>query len=126
MDKRAMDLRAHTERLERVILDGVELRDQMRKKMETQASVIAAQMRDLDAAISAKELFRERRKRISVKLCAAQGEVKRYKAKYEKLLRQQEQSQRFVDTLRRMLSEAGMGDIFSKAREEMRSEKTNV
>ncbi|ELY4158052.1 hypothetical protein SMZ39_001993 [Cronobacter turicensis] len=126
MDKRAMDLRAHTERLERVILDGVELRDQMRKKMETQASVIAAQMRDLDAAISAKELFRERMKRISVKLCAAQGEVKRYKAKYEKLLRQQEQSQRFVDTLRRMLSEAGMGDIFSKAREEMRSEKTNV
>ncbi|EOV9009456.1 hypothetical protein ACN6U2_003170 [Cronobacter malonaticus] len=115
-----MDLRAHTERLERVILDGVELRDQMRKKMEKQASVIAAQMRDLDAAISAKELFRERRKRISVKLCAAQGEVKRYKAKYEKLLRQQEQSQRFVDTLRRMLSEAGMGDIFSKAGEEMK------
>ncbi|MEX5410435.1 hypothetical protein [Atlantibacter hermannii] len=119
-------VRTYTERLEKVIQDGIELRESMRSKLDFQQQIIATQARDLEAAITAKELFRERRKRLSLKLCATNGEVTKYKSKCEKLIQEQLRQQRFTDIVRRMLKEQGMHDIFSKAGEEMKREADNL
>ncbi|HHS9562792.1 TPA: hypothetical protein ACTXCG_002975 [Klebsiella michiganensis] len=52
--------RTHTERLEKVIEQGIELRDEMRKKIASLEKVVGAQKAQIINATRAKELYQRR------------------------------------------------------------------
>ncbi|WP_343297359.1 hypothetical protein AAG122_18995 [Raoultella planticola] len=52
--------RTHTERLERVIEQGVELRDEMRSKIANLEKIVSAQKAEILNATRAKELYQRR------------------------------------------------------------------
>lgn len=53
-------IRTHTERLERVIEQGVELRDEMRRKIASLEKTVSAQKAQIISAERAKELYLRR------------------------------------------------------------------
>lgn len=53
-------IRTHTERLERVIEQGVELRDEMRSKIANLERIVGAQRAEILNATRAKELYQRR------------------------------------------------------------------
>ncbi|MGS4818953.1 hypothetical protein ACN4GA_07880 [Raoultella terrigena] len=53
-------IRAHTERLERVIEQGVALRDEMRSKIANLERMVSAQKAEIINATRAKELYQRR------------------------------------------------------------------
>ena len=53
-------IRTHTERLERVIKQGVELRDEMRSKIANLEKIVGAQRAEILNATRAKELYQRR------------------------------------------------------------------
>lgn len=53
-------IRTHTERLERVIERGVELRDEMRAKITSLEKMVSAQKAEIINATRAKELYQRR------------------------------------------------------------------
>lgn len=53
-------IRTHTERLERVIKQGVELRDEMRSKIANLERIVGAQRAEILNATRAKELYQRR------------------------------------------------------------------
>ncbi|PVF76552.1 hypothetical protein CSC18_2258 [Klebsiella aerogenes] len=53
-------IRTHTERLERVIEQGVELRDEMRRKIASLEKTVSAQKAQIINAARAKELYLRR------------------------------------------------------------------
>ncbi|WP_171858644.1 hypothetical protein [Citrobacter freundii] len=53
-------IRTYTERLERVIEQGVELRDEMRSKIANLERIVGAQRAEILNATRAKELYRRR------------------------------------------------------------------
>lgn len=53
-------IRIHTERLERVIEQGVELRDEMRSKIASLEKIVSAQKAEILNATRAKELYQRR------------------------------------------------------------------
>ncbi|MCS4388904.1 hypothetical protein [Klebsiella quasipneumoniae] len=53
-------IRTHTERLEKVIEQGVELRDEMRSKIANLEKIVSAQKAEIINATRAKELYQRR------------------------------------------------------------------
>ncbi|EIV6183968.1 hypothetical protein L9H89_003709 [Klebsiella aerogenes] len=53
-------IRTHTERLEKVIEQGVELRDEMRRKIANLERIVGAQRAEILNATRAKELYQRR------------------------------------------------------------------
>lgn len=53
-------IRTHTERLEKVIKQGIELRDEMRRKIASLEKVVSAQKAQIISAERAKELYQRR------------------------------------------------------------------
>ncbi|HDK6739213.1 TPA: hypothetical protein ACLKPI_003501 [Klebsiella pneumoniae] len=53
-------IRTHTERLEKVIEQGVELRDEMRSKIANLEKIVSAQKAEIINATRAKELYKRR------------------------------------------------------------------
>lgn len=53
-------IRTHTERLEKVIKQGVELRDEMRRKIASLEKTVSAQKAQIISAERAKELYQRR------------------------------------------------------------------
>lgn len=78
-------VRTYTEQLEKTIAEGVELRDQMRQKISTMEAVIAAQKRDLDNALDAKELFRKRAANYKQRNCRQREKIQKLEGQVIKL-----------------------------------------
>ncbi|MDV1192124.1 hypothetical protein [Raoultella planticola] len=79
--------RTFTEHLERTIEQGVELRDAMRKQIESLKRVVSEQKREINDAILAKELYRRRLSNYKNRLVAEREKRQKLEGKIIKLKR---------------------------------------
>lgn len=83
-------IRTHTERLERVIEQGVELRDEMRRKIASLEKTVSAQKAQIISAERVKELYLRRLATYKRKLIAEREKRQKLEGKIIKLKRKVE------------------------------------
>ncbi len=80
-------IRTHTERLEKVIEQGVELRDEMRSKIANLEKIVSAQKAEIINATRAKELYQRRLANYKSTLVAEREKRQKLEGKIIKLNR---------------------------------------
>lgn len=87
MSEKTGAVRTYTESLERTLNTGVELRDEMRRKIDSLSVQLRIQKGMLNAAVAAKELYQKRLGNYKKRLVSEREKRQKVEGKLQRLMR---------------------------------------
>lgn len=103
-----LTVRTYTEKLENTIKKGIELRDSMRRKIESLEKIIKTQNNDITNAIVAKELYRHRLNIYKNRLTSERQKRQKTEGKLEQQIKRYDEQDTFYAAIKEAAKEIGI------------------